>query len=101
VARFCQRHAKRVTGFFGNDFRGRPMSEAHPKDHHPVLFSKCKKALSTSNATGYRLGTGILAFLFLCHPAPTASYFRPLSQTGTLLATGVRFSTENAVISAR
>ena len=37
---------ERVTGLFGNDFRGRPMSEAHPKDHYPVLFAKCKKALT-------------------------------------------------------
>jgi hypothetical protein len=37
---------ERVTGLFGNNFRGLPMSEAHPKDHCPVLFAKCKKALT-------------------------------------------------------
>jgi hypothetical protein len=37
---------ERVSGLFGNDFRGLPMSEAYPKDHYPILFAKCKQALT-------------------------------------------------------
>jgi hypothetical protein len=45
--------------------------------------------------TGYSLSAGILTFGFLSHPGPTALYFRPLRQTGTALATGVRFGAES------
>jgi hypothetical protein len=52
-----------------------------------------------ASGTGYSLSAGILTCGFLRHPGPTALHLGRLSQTGTPLATSVRFRTEWGFIS--
>jgi len=69
---------ERCAALFGNDFRGLPMSEAHPKAGYPNLFAKCKKVV-TEPAIYHGIG---MTFFVSGSSVPGERIIMPLSNDG-------------------